>query len=262
MRTKWRSLLLHLQHLLDVSALQRVDAHVGQVGQGEVGHTVVHGLFGTGLGHGHDIHVKAGVLEVALVLGHVHADVVGIGCPGKHESDLLEVGGVGVGGVGGVGLATCGETESHGKGAHEGSGLGYKAFLHNDGSLIRCLSIVLWDCFERKSAENDMEGLDFRSTSAPDIPYESSGKPVCHTLVKLFHYRDRVGDLMRSRAFSRSWLPARAFDGKKELLVRVGVFVVAGRAEQDALAGVYRQHQYACHQDNDDGGGEDQRRAE
>ena len=110
-----------------------------------------------------------------------------------------EVGGVGVGGVGGVGLATCGETESHGKGAHEGSGLGYKAFLHNDGSLIRCLSIVLWDCFERKSAENDMEGLDFRSTSAPDIPYESSGKPVCHTLVKLFHYRDRVGDLMRSR---------------------------------------------------------------
>lgn len=255
-------LLLHLQHLLDVSALQRVDAHVGQVGQGEVGHTVVHGLFGTGLGHGHDIHVKAGVLEVALVLGHVHADVVGIGCPGKHESDLLEVGGVGVGGVGGVGLATCGETESHGKGAHEGSGLGYKAFLHNDGSLIRCLSIVLWDCFERKSAENDMEGLDFRSTSAPDIPYESSGKPVCHTLVKLFHYRDRVGDLMRSRAFSRSWLPARAFDGKKELLVRVGVFVVAGRAEQDALAGVYRQHQYACHQDNDDGGGEDQRRAE
>lgn len=49
---------------------------------------------------------------------------------------------------------------------------------------------------------------------------------------------------------------------KKELLVRVGVFVVAGRAEQDALAGVYRQHQYACHQDNDDGGGEDQRRAE
>ena len=44
-----------------------------------------------------------------------------------------------------------------------------------------------------------MEGLDFRSTSAPDIPYESSGKPVCHTLVKLFHYRDRVGDLMRSR---------------------------------------------------------------
>jgi len=182
-----------------VSALQRVDAHVGQVGQGEVGHTVVHGLFGTGLGHGHDIHVKAGVLEVALVLGHVHADVVGIGCPGKHESDLLEVGGVGVGGVGGVGLATCGETESHGKGAHEGSGLGYKAFLHNDGSLIRCLSIVLWDCFERKSAENDMEGLDFRSTSAPDIPYESSGKPVCHTLVKLFHYRDRGGDLMRSR---------------------------------------------------------------
>ena len=87
----------------------------------------------------------------------------------------------------------------YGKGAHEGSGLGYKAFLHNDGSLIRCLSIVLWDCFERKSAENDMEGLDFRSTSAPDIPYESSGKPVCHTLVKLFHYRDRVGDLMRSR---------------------------------------------------------------
>ena len=80
------------------------------------------------------------------------------------------------------------------QGAHEGSGLGYKAFLHNDGSLIRCLSIVLWDCFERKSAENDMEGLDFRSTSAPDIPYESSGKPVCHTLVKLFHYRDRVGD--------------------------------------------------------------------
>ena len=44
-----------------------------------------------------------------------------------------------------------------------------------------------------------MEGLDFRSTSAPDIPYESSGKPVCHTLVKLFHYRDRVGDLMSSR---------------------------------------------------------------
>ena len=57
--------------------------------------------------------------------------------------------------------------KSQGKGAHEGSGLGYKAFLHNDGSLIRCLSIVLWDCFERKSAENDMEGLDFRSTSAP-----------------------------------------------------------------------------------------------
>ncbi|MBD9195999.1 MAG: hypothetical protein EGQ09_02920 [Clostridiales bacterium] len=90
---------------------------------------------------------------------------------------------------------------------HEGSGLGYKAFLHNDGSLIRCLSIVLWDCFERKSAENDMEGLDFRSTSAPDIPYESSGKPVCHTLVKLFHYRDRVGDLMRSR-FVQSVLAA------------------------------------------------------
>ena len=56
-------LLLHLQHLLDVSALQRVDAHVGQVGQGEVGHTVVHGLFGTGLGYGHDIHVKAGALK-------------------------------------------------------------------------------------------------------------------------------------------------------------------------------------------------------
>ena len=56
-------LLLYLQHLLDVSALQRVDAHVGQVGQGEVGHTVVHGLFGTGLGHGHDIHVKAGALK-------------------------------------------------------------------------------------------------------------------------------------------------------------------------------------------------------
>lgn len=34
-------------------------------------------------------------------------------------------------------------------------------------NLGRYLSIVLWDCFERKSAENDMEGLDFRSTSAP-----------------------------------------------------------------------------------------------
>lgn len=108
-----------------------------------------------------------------------------------------------------------------------------------------------------------MEGLDFRSTSAPDIPYESSGKPVCHTLVKLFHYRDRVGDLMRS-GFVQSVLGRRLvpLTVKKELLVRVGVFVVAGRAEQDALAGVYRQHQYACHQDNDDGGGEDQRRAE
>ncbi len=42
--------------------------HVGEVRQCEVGHAVVHGLFGTGLGHGHDIHVKAGVLEVALVL--------------------------------------------------------------------------------------------------------------------------------------------------------------------------------------------------
>ena len=93
------------------------------------------------------------------------------------------------------------------QGRPRGQRLGYKAFLHNDGSLIRCLSIVLWDCFERKSAENDMEGLDFRSTSAPDIPYESSGKPVCHTLVKLFHYRDRVGDLMRSR-FVQSVLAA------------------------------------------------------
>lgn len=44
----------------------------------------------------------------------------------------------------------------------------------------------------------------------PDIPYESSGKPVCHTLVKLFHYRDRVGDLakpLRSVGHGRRLVP-------------------------------------------------------
>ena len=69
---------------------------------------------------------------------------------------------------------------------------------------------------------------------------------------------------MRSRfvqsVLSRRLVPLTV---KKELLVRVGVFVVAGRAEQDALAGDLRAS-ISTHviRIMTMRGGEDQRRAE
>lgn len=56
-------LLLHLQHLLDGCALDGIRAYVGEIRQCEVGHAVVHSLFGTGLCHGHDIDVKTCLLK-------------------------------------------------------------------------------------------------------------------------------------------------------------------------------------------------------
>ena len=74
-------LLLHLHNLFDLRALGGVHAHVGQIRQREIGLAVVRRLFGAGLCHRHDVHIKADLLEVPLVLRHVDADVVGVWRP-------------------------------------------------------------------------------------------------------------------------------------------------------------------------------------
>ena len=67
--------------MFDLRALGGVHAHVGQIRQREIGLAVVRRLFGAGLCHRHDVHIKADLLEVPLVLRHVDADVVGVWRP-------------------------------------------------------------------------------------------------------------------------------------------------------------------------------------
>ena len=110
-------LLLHLHHLLDLRAFDGIDAHVRQIRQREIGLPVVHRLLGSGLCHGHDVDVEPCLLEIAFVLRHIHADMVGVGRPGKHEGDFG--GAVGAGGIGGVCLTACGDGRGHGDGGKQ-----------------------------------------------------------------------------------------------------------------------------------------------
>ena len=153
-------LLLHLHDLFDFRALKRVNAHVGEVGQREIRHAVVHGLLRAGLRHRHDVHVKTGLLEIAFVLRHIHADMVGVGRPRKHERHLGEVVAVRRGFRGVVALPACGHADEHGDRAEDCDCFAEDGLLHTLRFPLNLASLPFSrdDAAGGVRAENDTKG--------------------------------------------------------------------------------------------------------